>query len=267
MKGLKRFDITSDSASAPDLRSVSHDRERRWRRSFRVSRLNCTIATAFEENRISSAPWITPSLVRDVLLPPFAVVRATIASSRDEDRSRSALRSRPVNSTIPRQQCSTKRFTMVLWSFAPCAYELELAIRLTPLPNRPSSPASSVDPGTSSFSSLLHALRRLVVWIDGLLTLVWQMLSPTVNVTSLGAMIHGPVGISRYGALQKGPAGLLYLRLNFMCSSARGTLSRFVPGLAARVHSSRCEILQLEVRLHRSYRAVGRQRAVVRWTR
>lgn len=148
---------------------------------------------------------------------------------------------------------------MVLWSFAPCAYELELAIRLTPLPIRPSSPVSSVDPGTSSFSSLLlHARPTTARCVNRcLLTLVWQMLSPTVNVTSLGAMIHGPVGISRYGALQKRPAGLLYLRLNFMCSSAQGTLPRFVSALPARAHSSRCEILQLEVRLHRSYRALA----------
>lgn len=37
------------------------------------------------------------------------------------------------------------------------------------------------------------------------------MLFPTVNVASLGAMIHGPVGISRYGALQKDP------RAYFIC--------------------------------------------------
>lgn len=144
------------SKDAPVLRSAKEDNEKLSPQSVKL-----------DDNRNVSFPGksdffraVNHSFIRGRC--PFAilhVVRATIASSRDKTRSRSALRSRPVNSTILRQ-CSTKRFTMVLWScpVCGCAYELVLAIRLTPLPNRPSSPAPSVDPDTSSFPSLpLHA--------------------------------------------------------------------------------------------------------------
>ena len=48
---------------------------------------------------------------------PFALFVLPSRRLGDEARLRSALRSRPVNSTILRQ-CLAKRFTIVLWSFA-----------------------------------------------------------------------------------------------------------------------------------------------------
>lgn len=77
---------------------------------------------------------------RYIPLPPFAL--SALPSRRLATRTgRVALYDR--DPLIQRSRDSTKRFTMVLWSFAPCPYELELAIRLTPLPIRPSSSASS----------------------------------------------------------------------------------------------------------------------------
>jgi len=142
-----------------------------------------------------------------------------------------------------------------LWSQARC-------LSYSFIKPRPSSPAPSVDRDMSSFSSIsLHAPYDAHCEIDGLFTLVWQMLFPIVNVASLDAMIHGPEGICS----SEETRGLLYLRLNFMCSSAQGTLHRFVSGLVARVCFSWCKILQLEIRSHRSRRQrhVGRWHAVV----
>jgi len=92
------------------------------------------------------------------------------------------------------------------------------------------------------------------------------MLSPTVNVASLGAMIHGPAGHKPARAPPKGPGARPYFICGLiLCASPRAreeplvsSVARFVAGLGAR--RSRCEILQLDVCLYEFARQSQRER-------
>lgn len=112
--------------------------------------------------------------------------------------------------------------------------------------------------------SLLLTRILLAVRIDGLLTLVWQMLSLTINVASLGAMIHSPVGISRYELFRRDPRAYFICGL-ILCAPL---LKENPPSFCARARGSRLflsvwDFAAEEVRSHRSCR-VGRRRTAVR---
>lgn len=159
--------------------------------------------------------------------------------------AQSVLRSQPVNSAVPRQ-CSTKRFTVVIWRV--------LSRVWTCLWTRARYPSSSFTNSGSlrlAPQSILRHLPSLAicarcVWIDGLLTLVWQMLSPIINVASLGAVIHDVVGISRRESSSEGPARPYFICGLILCASPRNHLISY-PASRARARSSCHEILQLKI--------------------
>lgn len=178
-------------------------------KNSRLNRLNwTTIATfLFQENRISFALWIIPSFVGDVPLPSFTLF--VLPSRRLATRpGRVAFYDR--DPLIQRSWGSARRrdlrwcFGVALCADVPmnsCSLSVLLLYQTVPLHRHLPSISTRLPSLPSRFT---RVLRHLVVWIDGLLTLVWQMLSPTVNVASLGMMIHSPVGIRPVRALPKG---------------------------------------------------------------
>jgi len=164
------------------------------------------------------------------------------------ERRGPVLRSQPVNSAVPRQ-CSAKRFTVVLWRV--------LSRVWTCLWTRARYPSSSFTNSVlssrhlSRFSDTFHLSRPTTAccaWIDDLLTLVWQMLSPIINVASLGAMIHDAVGISRRECSSEGPRWAYFICGLILCAPPRNHLIS-CPASRAHARSSCHEILQLKMHL------------------
>lgn len=149
MKDLKRFDITSVSQRMRTICDPS-------RATTKEEKLPSQSAKPGDRDgfpRKSDFSHAVNHSFRSWEMSTLRVARAT-ASSRDEVRSRSALRSRPVNSTIP--DSAWRRDLRWCFGILPCVPMNSSSLSVLLL-YQPSSPASSVDPGTSSFSSLLHA--------------------------------------------------------------------------------------------------------------
>lgn len=129
------------------------------------------------------------------------------------------------------------------------AYELELAIRLPLLPTL-CSPAPQ--PILRFTFHLSRPTTACCAWIDDLLTLVWQMLSPIINVASLGAMIHDAVGISRRECSSEEPRRAYFICGLILCAPPRNHLIS-CPASRAHARSSCHEILQLKMHLRNSH--------------
>lgn len=218
-------------------RSKENDKELLYSRSSKPENRN--------DNRISLNHESFPHL-REISL--FCPLGCSLCLTHHAEGRGPVLRSQPVNSAVPRQ-CSAKRFTVVLRRVLSRAW--------TCLWTRARYPSSSFTNSVlssrhlSRFSDTFHLSRPTTAccaWIDDLLTLVWQMLSPIINVASLGAMIHDAVGISRRECSSEGPRRAYFICGLILCAPPRNHLIS-CPASRAHARSSCHEILQLKMHL------------------